>query len=133
MNSIPTTRQETALADLAMLIDKTTALKTKPIALPILFLTDHRLVIELYIKTLFVLKHEKHIIFAGKEDFDERDLYALDRALRRGLDLIDELYVTIDEPIYFPTEITASILTFLKEYEYEQFTLSPEALAAIAA
>jgi hypothetical protein len=79
--------------------------------------------IELYIKTLFTLKKTETIIFVGKEIFDEHDLYARHCALNRGLEETDEIYEHTSDPKYFPKEITAALLTFLKEYGYEKFYL----------
>lgn len=123
--------QEKALTDLSKLLDVTVAAMIPAVPLDGRFRNDHRFMIELYIKTLFTLKKAQRIIFVGKEIFDERDLYAFHCALNRGLEEIDELYEHTNDPKYFPKEITGALLTFLKEYGYEKFNLSGEALATI--
>jgi hypothetical protein len=124
--------QESTLTDLSKLIDTIIASMMPEIPLSKRFRSRHRLIIELYIKELFTLKRAQHVIFIGKEVFDELDLYAIYCALDRGLEEIDELYERVNDPEYFPKEITASLLTFLKEYGYEKFYLSEEALATIS-
>jgi hypothetical protein len=123
--------QEDALTDLSKLLDTTVAAMIPVIPLDGRFRNDHRFMIELYIKTLFTFKKAQRVIFVGKEIFNEHDLYAYHCALNRGLEEIDELYEHTNDPKYFPKEITAALLTFLKEYGYEKFYLSEGALSTI--
>jgi hypothetical protein len=116
--------QERALTDLSKLLDASVAAMIPAVPLDKRFRNDHRFMIELYIKTLFTLKKAQRITFVGKEIFDEHDLYAFHCALKRGLEEIDELYEHTNDPKYFPKEITAALLTFLKEYGYEKFHLA---------
>jgi hypothetical protein len=116
--------QERKLTELSKLLDVTVAAMIPSLPLKERFRSDHRFIVECYIKAIFTHKKTGQLIFVGKEIFDERDLYALHCTLTRGLEEIDELYEHVQNPKYFPKEITSALLTFLKEYGYQKFHLS---------